>query len=146
MRGYISDELRRLVAARAEYLCEYCLLHEDDTYFGCQIDHIISVKHGGATDADNLAYACPFCNRHKGSDIGSIVRETNEFVRFFNPRLDSWAEHFRLNGAVIEPLTSIGEATARILGFNDAEQVLERRALIETGSYPSEPARQRMMK
>ena len=32
----------------AAFLCEYCLIHEDDTVFGCEVDHIISTKHGGA--------------------------------------------------------------------------------------------------
>jgi hypothetical protein len=41
MRSYVSEELRRLVANRAERLCEYCLIHEDDTFFGCVIDHIV---------------------------------------------------------------------------------------------------------
>jgi ATP-binding cassette subfamily F protein uup len=40
--SYISAELRRLVVARAESLCEYCLIHEDDTFFGCEVDHIIT--------------------------------------------------------------------------------------------------------
>lgn len=75
-RPYISQNLRKLVATRADFLCEYCLIHEQDTAFGCAIDHIISLKHGGATDADNLAYAYVFCNRFKGSDIGSIVWQT----------------------------------------------------------------------
>lgn len=97
MSSYISDDLRKQVAKRAEYLCEYCLIHEDDTHFGCQVDHIISVKHGGPTTAENLAYACAFCNRHKGSDIGSIVWETGELTRFFNPRTDRWADHFQQN-------------------------------------------------
>lgn len=67
MASYVPAELRRLVAARADYLCEYCLIHEEDRGFGCQLDHIISEKHGGVTDAGNLAYACPPCNRAKGS-------------------------------------------------------------------------------
>jgi HNH endonuclease len=49
MSSYISPALRRLVATRAEYLCENCLIHEDDTFFGCEVDHIISEKHGGQT-------------------------------------------------------------------------------------------------
>jgi len=69
-RPYISEELRRRVATRADYLCEYCLIHKDDTFLGCEIDHIISLKHGGTNDEDNLAHACAFCNRQKGSDIG----------------------------------------------------------------------------
>jgi hypothetical protein len=35
-------------------------------------DHIIAEKHGGVTDADNLAYACVVCSTAKGSDLGSI--------------------------------------------------------------------------
>ncbi len=42
MTSYVSAELRRLVAARAQGLCEYCLIHESDTFVGCQIDHVIS--------------------------------------------------------------------------------------------------------
>lgn len=55
--SYIPLALRRLVAARANQLCEYCLMHEDDTYFGCQVDHVISEKHGGPTNPENTAYA-----------------------------------------------------------------------------------------
>jgi 5-methylcytosine-specific restriction endonuclease McrA len=62
MSSYISEAFRRLVVARAEGLCEYCLIHEEDTYFGCEVDHIISRKHGGPTEPDNLAFACSFCN------------------------------------------------------------------------------------
>lgn len=52
---YISAELGRLVIARADNLCEYCLIHEDDTFFGCEVDHIISEKHGGLTRVATLA-------------------------------------------------------------------------------------------
>ena len=55
---YVSVELRRLVLFRADRRCEYCLIHEDDTFFGCEVDHIVSEKHDGPTVADNLAYAC----------------------------------------------------------------------------------------
>jgi hypothetical protein len=140
MSSYVSNDLRELVAERADYLCEYCLIHEDDTHFGCQVDHIISVKHGGPTTAENLAYACAFCNRQKGSDIGSIVWETGEFVRFFNPRTDRWADHFQLDGVAIKPITKVAEVTVRILGFNDSNRLLERQELIDLGRYPPAPA------
>ncbi|WP_337907219.1 HNH endonuclease signature motif containing protein [Iningainema tapete] len=93
-RPYISLELRRLVMARADYICEYCLIPKADT-LNCQVDHIISVKHGGATTEDNLCYACIFCNLQKGTDLGSINWRTRELVRFFNPRRDFWGEYFR---------------------------------------------------
>jgi hypothetical protein len=147
---YISAELRRFIIDRANYLCEYCLLHEDDAYFGCQVDHIISEKHGGLTNADNLAYACTVCNRSKGSDIGSIVLPLSSgiFSRFFNSRTDMWGEHFSLSlvdGITINTSSDIGEVTARILEFNTVERLLEREILREMGRYPTERALDRMM-
>jgi len=144
MSSYVSAALRRLVAMRADSLCEYCLVHEDDTVFGCEVDHIISEKHGGATEAENLAYACAFCNRAKGSDIGSIVPGTGRFVRFFNPRTDRWAEHFTLDGVTIVVRSEIGEVTARILDFNNSDRLLERQTIQAVGRYPSAAAVARM--
>lgn len=139
---YISLKVRNFVAIRAEFRCEYCLIHEDDTFFGCEIDHIVSKKHGGSNDPENLAYACLFCNRHKGTDIGSVHPKTGELVRFFNPRKDHWHKHFQLTGVTITPLTDIGEITSRLFAFNIGERLLERDALISSGSYPApEPSR-----
>ena len=85
---YIPARLRRLVVTRADHLCEYCLLHEDDMLFSGEVDHVISEKHGGLTQEHNLAYACFSCNRNKGSDIGSLTPGTDALTRFFSPRLD----------------------------------------------------------
>jgi hypothetical protein len=145
MSRYISRDLRLLVITRAGFICEYCLIHEDEAHYSCQVDHITSVKHGGPTTAENLAYACLLCNRNKGSDAGAISPLTGQIARFFNPRTDRWAEHFRLDGPVIKPLTDIGEVTARIFGFNDPKRVEERRISIEAGDYPSAAAMQRMI-
>lgn len=141
--SHIGAELRRQVVARAGRVCEYCLIHEDDTFFGCHVDHIISEKHGGQTNESNLALACTFCNLHKGSDIASRT-QTGDLTRFFNPRSDQWSQNFALSAALIEPLTSIGEVTARILQFNISDRILERQALIEVGRYPSEAASRRI--
>jgi len=142
---YISQELRRLVATRADSLCEYCLFpYAGGVMF--QIDHIISVKHGGSTTPDNLAYACIYCNLQKGTDLGSINWQNGELVRFFNPRRDFWGEHFQLNEAVIQPLTDIGEVTERIFAFNSDDRLIERQALIEVGRYPSLAAQRRISK
>ena len=140
----VTDALRLFVADRAYRVCEYCLVHEDDAVFGCEVDHIISEKHGGVTAAANLAYACAFCNRAKGSDLGSIVQGTGTYVRFFNPRIDRWAEHFTLDGVTIVALSDIGEVTARILDFNNNDRLLERQVLRDAGRYPSAAAVARM--
>jgi hypothetical protein len=43
-RPYLNHEVRRSVAKRADYLCEYCLISEYDTILGCAIDHILIDK------------------------------------------------------------------------------------------------------
>jgi Restriction endonuclease len=90
MSPSVAAALRRLVAERAGYMCEYCGIPESLTFFGCQIDHIVAAKHGGDTTANNLCYACVFCNRFKGSDLGSVDPDSGALVRFFNPRSDCW--------------------------------------------------------
>jgi len=49
--------LRRLIRERAALRCEYCLLAEDDAFLPHESDHVIAVKHGGVTEAPNLALA-----------------------------------------------------------------------------------------
>jgi hypothetical protein len=39
---------------------------------------------------------------------------------------------------IIQPLTPVGEVTARVLRFNAAERVIERRLLQELDLYPRE--------
>ncbi|MFM9061683.1 MAG: HNH endonuclease [Pirellula sp.] len=117
---------------RAGGRCEYCRILESDTFYGCQIDHIIAEKHHGVTVESNLALTCAYCNRYKGTDIGSIAKSTGQYVRFFNPRTDHWFEHFRFVRFEILPLTPIGETTSTILRFNDPDRVFEREAIGET--------------
>jgi len=125
-----------VVAERAAYRCEYCLLHEDDSYTPHQINHIISRKHGGASEPENLAFACLRCNAWKGSDVSTIDSRTRHLVALFNPRHQRWEDHFVLQGAVIEPLTAVGSATARLLKLNLDKLVAERQILIAVGRFP----------
>ncbi len=41
MTRWITAEVRQVVAARANFLCEYCLIGEADSFYGCEVDHII---------------------------------------------------------------------------------------------------------
>jgi hypothetical protein len=132
----IGEELRAEISQRARERCEYCLIQQDDVGFPHQVDHIISRKHGGSSALDNLAYACVICNRNKGSDVASVVPGTGEIVRLFDPRHQRWAEHFRIDGARIEPITQIGSTTVRLLRLNAPERILERRLLQSLGRYP----------
>jgi hypothetical protein len=62
--------------------------------------------------------------------MGSVLLPSQEFIRFFDPRRDRWMEHFRLDELLITLLTGIGEVTARILGFNSDDRILERQTLM----------------
>ncbi len=138
MREHLPDKLRKLVYDRANGCCEYCLIHESTTLLIHEIDHIISIKHKGENDDFNLALACYLCNRSKGSDVGSVIN--GNFIRFYNPRIDNWKEHFRLSSSsMIEPVSLIGEATELILGFNEIDRIIERNALIKAEKYPFIP-------
>jgi HNH endonuclease len=136
--SYISAALRRLVTQRAREQCEYCRFPQTASLFAFEMEHIISEKHDGVTDAENLALSCPCCNRFKGTDLGSIDPETKQLTPFFNPRLQQWSDHFRLNGGTIAPLTPEGRVTAKILQFNLPERILEREQLIAIGEYSSD--------
>lgn len=133
---YIPEALRRQIAERAYFRCEYCRLHENNSFYTHELDHIHAEKHGGKTIEGNLCFACADCNRHKGSDICSLDPITEDVVALYHPRRDVWDEHFQLTSdGVIQPLTATGRATARILNFNDLELVADRARLIALGEY-----------
>jgi hypothetical protein len=144
MSSEVNAQQRRLVAERGYHVCEYCLLHEDDTFWGCQIDHIISRKHAGSSDLENLAWACACCNNYKGSDIATLVGQPPLLSRLYHPRTDRWSECFRLNGYRIEPHNAPGAATEKLLRLNQDSRLRERAALGQTGRYPTIEALARM--
>ena len=84
--SYVSAALRREVIQRAGGRCEYCRFPAELTLFSFEVEHIVAEKHGGATSATNLALACPFCNRAKGTDLASLDPLTGDLTPFYNPR------------------------------------------------------------
>lgn len=132
------------MAERAYRVCEYCLVHEEDMFCGCQVDHIISRKHGGATEPGNLAWACACGNNTKGSDLGTLVGQPPQLVRLFHPRTDRWASCLLLAGVRIDPTNATGEATVKLLQLKHASRLRERETLAETGRYPTIEALARM--
>jgi homogentisate 1,2-dioxygenase len=107
---------------------------------GFEIDHIISLKHGGGNAPENLAFTCLYCNQNKGSDIGTVLLPAHTFVRLYNPRKDIWHEHFEISGALILSKTEVGEATIKILKFNDVERIIERQNWLDSGMFPHSAA------
>jgi hypothetical protein len=123
---YISDSLRRQVGKRANHCYEYCFLPNGVSFYPHEIDHVIVTKHGGETLAENLAYTCLRCNRHKGSDLGSFDPATGEFSFLFNPRTQIWLDHFYQEEGEIDGKTPEGRTTANLLKFNTQNRIIER--------------------
>ncbi len=135
---YIPAALRRLVEERANRICEYCLLPANVAFFPHEVVLVVAEKHGGATEAANLAFTCWRCNRHKGTDLGSFDPDTGAFSLLFNPRTQHWAEHFTVQQARFIGLTPAGRTTIRLLQLNTRERIVERQHLIERGQLASD--------
>lgn len=132
-------KLRKKVWSRAGDACEYCRLPQACSALRFQIDHVIAQKHHGADELDNLALACFRCNGYKGPNLAGIDPQSGEIVPLFNPRRDSWGEHFEWSGAVLRGLSPMGRATIDVLRMNDFDIVQLRQALIEENAFPAPP-------
>ena len=132
MDRYISESIRLKVAKRAHFRCEYCLIFERYAFLPFHTEHIISLKHGGNSDEDNLAFSCPVCNYSKGSNVGTYDETMSILIRLFHPRKDNWNEHFELQKTgLIVSKSAIGKATIKILDLNHVESVEERKTMID---------------
>jgi hypothetical protein len=100
-----------------------------------QIDHVIARQHGGLEELENLALACVHCNRFKGPNIAGIDPTSGEIVRLFHLRRDTWSEHFRWDGPLLQAVSQIGRVTIALLLVNDPEVIAVRNALQEEGVF-----------
>jgi HNH endonuclease len=136
MSRHIPDILRLFVKQRANNRCEYCRINQEDFFFPFEINHVLSVRHGGFTISENLALSFSICNRHKAADIGTYLDGNRRFVRLFNPREDDWGAHFEVNHGEILSLTNIGRATIKLLDLNNPDRIILRQILMNAGRYP----------
>lgn len=79
------------------------------------------------------------CNRHKGSDFASFDPDTEQVTLPFNPRGQHWEDHFRLEGALIMPLSAEARVTVFVLKLDADIRMRARRALQAAGRYPVGP-------
>lgn len=105
-------------------------------FLSFELDHIIAQKHGGTDEIENLAYACAHCNQHKGSDLVTVLETFDEYVPIFNPRIHTWEEHFLVNEGEILHKSRIGQATVKLLRFNEPDLLILRKLLQKLGRYP----------
>lgn len=133
----MDEFLTAQVRERARNRCEYCRLADWQHPGVYEVEHVIAKKHGGPTVFGNLAYASLHCNRHKGSDLAGIDRQTSrtKLVRLFNPRRHNWAHHFYWDGPLLVGRTPIGRVTVQVLDMNDELRVALREELMAEGTH-----------
>ncbi|MFN7116348.1 MAG: HNH endonuclease [Saprospiraceae bacterium] len=134
----MTQEIRKLVKERANYLCEYCLALSTFSFHPFPIDHIIPLSQNGTSDPDNLALACQHCNNCKYNKSADLDPLTGKVNPLFNPRLESWSDHFTWNEdfTLIIGTSAVGRTTVNCLKMNRQEAVNLRKALHHFGVHP----------
>jgi hypothetical protein len=135
----IDSAIRALVIARAGNRCEYCALPQSGYAASFNIDHIVAAQHRYDDDPQNLAWACPKCNRKKGPNLSGIDPLTGSIVPLFHPRKDSWSAHFRWSGPLINGITASGRATVALLDLNHEDRIRLRLSLLREGILNPDP-------
>jgi 5-methylcytosine-specific restriction endonuclease McrA len=90
----IPEAVRRRVLRRAQGRCEYCGLSQEGQEATFHIDHIIPRASDGRTAPENLALDCVSCSLRKAARQTAINPQSGTEVSLYNPRRDSWHEHF----------------------------------------------------
>jgi hypothetical protein len=105
-----------------------------------EVEHLVPRAKGGSNEEDNLWLSCSLCNRYKGAQISVIDPLTGNTEQLFNPRYDSWRDHFRwsTDDVRIEGLSSVGRATVEALKLNNELSVEVRRNWVRAGWHPPE--------
>lgn len=131
-----SDRVR--VEQRAKGCCEYCMARSDYAYHTFTIDHILALVLSGTDALNNLAYCCRNCNGSK-SDKNLFADPISDLmVRCFNPRIDTWTDHFVWSEDFSEiiGITAIGRATVTGLRMNRTRVINLRLVLAAAGFHP----------
>jgi hypothetical protein len=141
VRRAIPAEIDRRVREAARHRCGYCLSPQHLVMARLEVEHILPLAKGGTDDETNLWLACPICNGHKSDKTMAIDPDTGVAVPLFNPRTQTWAEHFAWsdNGIRIIGRTPIGRATVVALHLSDDPDALEVRSYwVLAGWHPPE--------
>jgi hypothetical protein len=137
MKG-VTRAQRTMIVERAHGLCEYCQSPENFSPSRFAIEHINPRQAGGVTDLDNLALACPGCNGHKFTKREATDPLTGKVVPLYNPRLQSWHDHFMWSedASRIIGLSAPGRATIEALHMNRQGVINIRQVLALAEKHP----------
>ncbi len=110
--------LKRAVFQRTGGRCEYCGLSQAGQEAQFHVDHVHPLAHGGATTLENLALACVSCSLRKGARQTAADPLTGIPARIFDPRNQTWSDHFQWKGCRVVGRTPTGRATVDGLKMN----------------------------
>lgn len=127
-----------VVARRAGHRFEYCRAPEAVFNFPFEVEHVIPRSAGGTDDDTNLALACRSCNLCKSDHVLVSDEVTGTETRLFDPRQDSWSDHFEADAATgeITPRSATGRVTVAVLRLNNSLQIEARRIWTRLGLFP----------
>lgn len=127
--------ITRLVHERARHCCEYCQTSQPTIGQAMHVEHI---DPQGGDDPANLCLACPTCNLSKAIATTAVDPATKETVALFNPRMQSWREHFRWidDARRVQGLTPTGRATVERLRMNQIRVVVARALWVKARCHP----------
>lgn len=137
-KAHIRPSLRQKIQRRAQERCEYCKTRDVLQVATFHCDHCVPESLGGKTTFDNLAWACPYCDRCKWTYISAIDPLTSHTVPLFNPRKDSWETNFSWSEdeLTVIPLSSVGRATRDALQLNRIKLIRIRANMKILGFHP----------
>jgi HNH endonuclease len=136
--AYIPVDLRSQIEQADRGRCCYCLTQSVNSGIPLSFDHVLPRAKGGATTFENVCLACRSCNEFKSDLTAAIDPLTGNPVPLFNPRQQSWGEHFAWSedGTRVIGQTAIGRATVLALQMNHAMIVVARRRWVAVGWHP----------
>ena len=136
----LAKKLDAEIRFEAKNRCGYCLGEQKYILAWLEIEHICPRARGGKTAQENLWLACPFCNTFKSSHIHGTDPTTKRKVPLFNPRTQSWKNHFEFDSdqATIIGKTVCGRATVNALKINNELALETRKHWVGVGWYPPE--------
>ena len=75
------------------------------------------------------------CSMHT-ANISTILFLGGELIPLFNPRTQNWFNHFEVKRGEVLSLSTIGEATIKLLDINQSARVDARFEMMLAGCYP----------
>jgi hypothetical protein len=126
------------VEKRAGRRCEYCHAPQRVSGYRFHLEHVVPAVRGGSDALRNRALACATCNLAKGDKTVGIDPRTKVEVGLFNPRTQTWEEHFRWanDRQTLVGRTPTGRATIATLDMNSDLHLEARLLWFETGWLP----------